>query len=123
SPQNVIRGEFSVAGQTDLAVLCSVDRVSTILVFWKMSTDGVAEIAQGPDKDSLQGIGDDKIGYSRLLSTAAPETIRMYRSSIGDPDPAQPEPNHDGIEDAFVEKGSVIRYFRDGTWLSLQGAD
>ena len=34
---NVIRGEFLKPGQTDWAVLCSVGRVSSILVFWNGS--------------------------------------------------------------------------------------
>src|SRR6266571_7420509 len=35
--QNVIKGEFSKPGQTDWAVLCSVNRVSSILIFWNGS--------------------------------------------------------------------------------------
>ena len=33
-PHNVIRGEFAKPGQTDWAVLCSINRVSSILVYW-----------------------------------------------------------------------------------------
>src|SRR5689334_18492660 len=32
--QNVIKGQFAKPGQTDWAVLCSIERVSSILVFW-----------------------------------------------------------------------------------------
>jgi hypothetical protein len=30
---------------------------------------------------------------------------------------------HEGINDAFIERGSVIHYFYNGEWLSLTGAD
>jgi hypothetical protein len=31
--------------------------------------------------------------------------------------------NHDGIDDAFVEKGSQVLYYEDGVWLELAGSD
>jgi hypothetical protein len=123
APHNIIRGEFSVAGQTDLAVLCSVDRVSTILVFWKMSTDGVGEVAltgekaQSPDSNELQVVHGG-IGFSRRLTNANPSDINACRETF--PEPGQPEPpapDHDGIEDTFIEKGSVIWYFHNGAWM------
>lgn len=118
SPHNVIRGEFFVAGQTDLAVLCSVDRVSAILVFRKMSTDGVAEIAPFPDRDMLHGIGDDQIGFSREISTSTPETIRRHPGVHG-----LPAPNHDGIEDDLCDEASDIWYFHNDAWLHVEAGE
>jgi hypothetical protein len=54
---NVIKGEFSKPGQTDWAVLCSVGRVSSVLVFWNGSETNPAEIAKRNDVDRLQGWG------------------------------------------------------------------
>ena len=44
-PQNVIRGQLARPGQFDWAVLCSRNRVSSILVFWKGAEKNPAEIA------------------------------------------------------------------------------
>jgi hypothetical protein len=30
---------------------------------------------------------------------------------------------HDGLEDAFAEKASVVSYLEAGRWLALTGAD
>jgi len=64
-PHNVIRGEFAKPGQTDWAVLCSVKGVSTILVFWNGSGNRPGALAPTEDRNFLQGITPDKIGYSR----------------------------------------------------------
>ena len=66
TPHNVIRGQFARRGQFDWAVLCSRNRVSSILVFWNGSTKSVAEIASEDDKDYLQKIDDTE---NRLLQS------------------------------------------------------
>src|SRR5918993_661210 len=38
TPHNVIRGQFARKGQFDWVILCSRNRVSSILVFWNGST-------------------------------------------------------------------------------------
>ena len=53
--QNVIKGEFAKPGQIDWAVLCSIGRVSSILVFWSGSETNPAEIEKTKDMDRLQG--------------------------------------------------------------------
>lgn len=74
-PHNVVRGEFARPGQADWAVLCSRDRVSSILVFWNGSEQGAAELARQEDKGYLQGIGGDEIGFSRMISAAGRAAI------------------------------------------------
>jgi hypothetical protein len=44
----------------------------------------------------------------------------VQRTGLG---PKPPPINQQGIEDSFVEKGSVIFYYYEGTWLRLTGAD
>jgi hypothetical protein len=43
---HVIKGEFEKPGQTDWAVLCSVRRVSSILIFWNGSTEAPTSLAE-----------------------------------------------------------------------------
>lgn len=121
APHGVIRGRFTSAGRTDIAVLCSVDGASTILVFRGASAADVAQLARSADKDFLQGAGGGRIQFSRVIGVAAPARIREYHKAFGGP--ALPRLDHDGIEDIFAGKASVIRYWAGGKWLELPGAD
>ena len=121
-PHNVIRGHFARAGQDDWAVLCSRNRVSTILVFWNGSTRRPSEIAKAADRNFLQGTdGRDGIGFSRVIAVADKKYILDHYKAYGGPRP--PPITHQGIDDGFMEKASVILYFYRGRWRELQGAD
>lgn len=118
--KNVIKGRFKSAKETDWAVLCSHKRRSSILVFYGPSgqTD---EIADMPDSDYLQVIsGGREIGYSRQLAVAAPSAIRRHLARLRQ---TARNINHDGIENIFVEKGSMIWLRVDGNWKQLTRAD
>lgn len=121
APHNVIRGRFTSGKQTDIAVLCSVKGLSTILVFRGGSTKEVAELAPKEDKDFLQTTGRNTIGFSRAIVVASPARIRAYREAFGGA--PLPRLDHDGVDDAFVGKSSVVRYWFGGKWLELPGAD
>lgn len=124
SPENIIRGEFAKPEQQDWAVLCSVNRVSSILIFWGGSTHDVAEVYTAPDKSELQGIGGGRIGYSRAISTVGKEYIESHYAAYRDGGAPEPPPiDHEGINDAFIEKASTVHYFYQGKWLELAGAD
>lgn len=118
---NVIQGEFAKAGQTDWAVLCSMQGSSRILVFWNSEEQNPASLAAIEDRTYLQGITDTEIGYSRGIQAVGKKFIlRHYRAYGGLKPPAI---DHEGIDDAFIEKGSVTWYFDQGKWLKLTGAD
>jgi hypothetical protein len=119
SPSGVIRGHFTSTRQFDWAVLCSVERTSTILVFRGGSVATVDELARHPDSMFLQAVGPpNAVGFSRAIGVAGPEHIR----SAGRGAEAR-RPDHDGIEDSFIEKSSTIWYWDGGRWRELPGAD
>lgn len=118
---NVISGAFAKPGQTDWAVLCSLKGVSTILVFWNASEKNPAEIATMEDRTFLQGISPERIAYSRAISAVGKDFIMRHYNAYGGPKP--PHIDHQGVDDAFLEKASVTWYFYDGKWLKLTGAD
>lgn len=120
-PHNVIRGEFARRGQTDWAALCSRNGKSALLVFWGGAADSVAEHPSVPDLSFLQGVGNDDIGYSRVIGIAGRDYILDHYREYGGPKP--PPIDHDGIEDAFEGKASAILYFYKGEWHTLTGAD
>jgi hypothetical protein len=120
-PKNVIKGEFTGKGRADWAVLCSLNHLSTILIFRNASERDALELAPQSDADSLQSGGGTAIEYSRAIEPVGREYILKHYRAYGGPQP--PTIEHQGINDAFVGKASVVRYFHAGKWLELTGAD
>jgi hypothetical protein len=118
-PENVTSGKFRDGSSGDWAVLCSREGVSSVLVFWNGSVESVQEIGKQQDSDYMQKQHSGEFfEYSRRISAASPERIRKPKQN------RKLEPfGHDGIDDAFVENGSVIHYFRQGQWEELQGGE
>ena len=120
-PTNIVYGRFTDPGRMDVAVLCSVDGVSSIRVYRGGSTTDVAVVNPMPDRSYLQDVGDGEIGFSRAIHVADPEYIRDHHAAYAGPEP--PPLDHDGVNDALLEKASVVWYWHDREWLQLTGAD
>jgi hypothetical protein len=120
-PRNVIRGDFFTRGQTGWAVLCSSGGFSSILVFRDNLDAHPEELERSEDKDYLQGLGNDEIGYSREITAVDRKFIMSNYRAYGGPEP--PPIDHQGIDNAFLEKASATLYWYEGKWLRLQGAD
>jgi hypothetical protein len=118
---SVLSGSFTSPGQIDWAVLCSVRRVSTILVFRNGSTGPVAELARRDDRNSLSGQGDGTAAYDREIDVAAPGEIEAYKERYKTWSPTA-KFDHDGIEDGS-EHGSSIFYWSGKYWYEFPGAD
>ena len=122
TPHNVIRGPFTGAKRNEWAVLCSRRGTSSIPVFRADSGKLLAEIAPAKDETFQQDVdGRGTLGYSRAISAVGKDYILECYKAYGGPEP--PPITHQGINDAFVEKASVVRYLYRGKWLELQGAD
>jgi hypothetical protein len=113
-----------------LLVLERSPHVSSILVFWNGSEKNSAEIAPKEDRNFLQGITANEIGFSRIIGTASKEFILRHNDSAYGAPNAPPAYkrldltiDHQGIDDGFAEKGSETWYLHDGKWLRLMGAD
>lgn len=126
APENVIAGAFTRKGDIDWAVLCSIRRVSTILIYREGSVQNVDRLAPSPDSEFLQVVTYDVgrkpvAGYSRAIGAADAKHIVEHYADFGGPKP--PLVDHDGLEDSFVDKGSSIFYWYQGRWLKLTGMD
>jgi hypothetical protein len=119
--KNVVSGRFTSAAEKDWAVLCSRNRRSAILVFHDGKSDRVDEIAGQADIECLQVVsGGREIAFSRQLAVATPKAVHRRVARRAD---FLRNIDHDGIEDVFLEKGSVIWFFISGKWTRLAGAD
>jgi hypothetical protein len=118
-PHNLIRGEFARPGQEDWAVLCSRAGVSQILVFWNAGAGGLDSLASHEDRSFLQTVGPEQIGFSRRIVAADSSSVWEYFEEYQPP----PRLDHQGIGDAFIEKGASIFYYVRGRWVELADAD
>lgn len=121
TPHNVIRGQFAKKGQDDWAVLCSKNGKSSILVFWAKPSQCSTGLAPAEDRSFLQEVGEGKMGYSRVIAAVDQAYLQEhYKRYAG---PKLPPLDHQGINDAFVAKASVVHYCDGRKWLRLTGAD
>lgn len=124
-PHNVIEGEFFKKGQKDWAVLCFRNNNpdnSVLFAYPNGSIKNVVKVTEGSDENYFQDIdGKGTVGFSRAISPVDKKYIADHFREYGGTKP--PPIDHDGINDAFVEKASTVLYFYRGRWLELQGAD
>ena len=119
---NIISGRFTSRNQIDWAALCSRNLESVILVYRAGSPSNVAVLAPQADRNFLQTIdGAGRIGFSRELGAVGATFIREHNHPDGTV--KLPVLNHEGINDMFLEKASVVWYWHDGRWLEFAGAD
>ena len=102
-------------------MLCSVNNSTALLAFRHDRDTSPETVNTSEDPHYLQGLGGDNIGYSREITAAGGDLILRRHRAYGGPTP--PPIDHQGIDDAFLEKASVTWYFHNGKWLPLQGAD
>ncbi len=69
----------------------------------------------------LQVIGDEKIGFSRRISAVGKQFIMRHYRAYGGPTP--PPIDHQGINDMFLDKASVVYFYDRQKWHRLTGAD
>jgi len=125
TPTNVIRGAFTAAKVSEWAIMCSVHDTSQVLIY-RVSPPGDARVVdsllRSPDLAWMQGIGDNKWGFSRLLRTLPRKTIRAWRRDADGH--AIPQPiDHDAIEQAFEGKAADAFYYVGGRLYRQVTAD
>lgn len=118
---NVIRGEFFEAGSVGWAVLCSTEGKSSILVFRSGQDEKPEALGESEDANYYSGTGQAWTSYSRRITAVDRKFIVSHYRAYGGPRP--PAIGHHGIDDAFLEKASVVWYRHGGKWVRLQGAD
>jgi hypothetical protein len=109
-PENIIHGSFEKKGSDDWAALCSIRGVTTLYVFFQSNLANPIPLRHQPDS---QWLG---VEWSLNFGSAWGIATRPARLM-----PASANADHDGIEDAFVEKSSTIHYFQNGRWTTLDG--
>ncbi len=107
-PENVIHGSFEKRGSSDWAVLCSIDQVTTLYVFFQSDFANPIPLRHQPDSEWLGVEWSLDYGSAWGIST-------MHADAM----PRLDQADHDGIEDAFVEQSATVHYFKNGRWTTI----
>ena len=122
SPNNVIRGDFAAKGQIDWAVLCSIQGVIKIELFWGGPARCPSEIGGDHDEKSAK----ESNGETEFLLAIQPidrEAMEAVNGSELNDRPIPLPISHDGIDEEVVGKASVVHYCNAGQWIHLTGSD
>lgn len=116
APENVVHASLERKGSDDWAVLCSVNGSTTLYVFFHSQL--AVPIALRHQRDT-EWLGSEMLGaYGSAWGIArrGPSQMRAAKGSAISLD-------HDGIDDAFVDKSSTTHYFEDGKWIILDNSN
>jgi hypothetical protein len=110
---NVIHGSFFARASSDWAVLCNEKVDSYILVFRQGDADHPSKLASAPVINSLEGIGNDLIGYVRRITTLDRQRFAKYYALGKD---RKVTLTYDAISDAMSDKFESVYYWKYDKW-------
>lgn len=115
-PENVIHGGFRSKGSDDWAVLCSQNGATTLYVFFGDQPESPVALRTQPDSEWL-GAEYKGAAWGSAWGIAVRHQDSFRSGQQGGPF------DHDGIEDAQLERSSTIHYYQTGKWLTVNGGD
>lgn len=113
--QNVISGSFAAKNQKDWAVLCSINGVSSIRIFWGGAAKCPSEMVEGPDTEQMSGID----GYSRAISPISEKSMVDAPYDADDAGVTLLPVSHEGISVYVSDNKGRAYYCRNGVWLGI----
>jgi hypothetical protein len=115
-PENIIRGAFQQKGSDDWAILCSQTGTTTLLVIYGNQPDTPIALRRQKDSDWVGSSYANNPAYGSAWGIALRRSAEIH---LGDKNHPHAAADHDGIEDAFVEKSVTIHYCDNGNWITL----
>jgi hypothetical protein len=126
---NVITGAFTAKGAVEWAVVCSVHDTSQILIFSAANGAAVDSLSKSGDSQWIQSSVGKTWLFSRQISVVPMSRLNIVPVDTTIEDVLYygrvlPKPiDHDGIDEAFLEKASETFYFARGKWFSVSSGD
>jgi len=126
---NVIAGAFTAKGTVEWAVLCSVHDTSQIFILNAKNGVAVDSLNKSGDSGWIQGDGNNTWLFSRMIGVVPSSTLNIVPADTTSEDVVYygaflPKPiDHDGIDEAFLDKASTTFYFAQGHWFSVSSSD
>ena len=126
---NVITGAFTAKGAVEWAVLCSVRDTSQILILNAKNGALVDSLNRSGDSGWIQGNGNKTWLFSRFIAVVPMSQLNVVPVDTTSEDVVYygaflPKPiDHDGIDEAFLDKASTTFYFAKGHWFNVGSSD
>jgi hypothetical protein len=126
---SVITGAFTAKGAMEWAVLCSVRDTSQILILDARNGAVVDSLNRSGDSGWIQGNGNHTWLFSRVIAVVAMSQLNIVPADTTSEDAVYygaflPKPiDHDGIDEAFLDKASTTFYFAKGHWFNVGSSD
>ena len=126
---NVIAGAFTAKGAVEWAVVCSVHDTSQILILNDRTGVAVDSLNKSADSGWIQGNGNSTWLFSRMIGVVPSSTLSIVPADTTNEDIVYygavfPKPiDHDGINEAFLDKASETYYSAQGRWFSVGSSD
>jgi len=126
---NVITGAFTAKGAVEWAVICSVHDTSQILILNARTGAAVDSLNKSGDSGWIQGNGNSTWLFSRMIGVVPSGTLNIVPADTTSEDVVYygaflPKPiDHDGIDEAFLDKASETYYFAQGRWFRVGSSD
>lgn len=118
-PENVIHGALRSPGSSDWAALCSSQGATTLLVFFAGAFESPSAVRTQADTAWLGAEPG-----SSVFGSAWGIAVRSAAELRSSPDLRRGTAiDHDGIDDARLERSFTIQYFQAGRWISLNRAN
>jgi len=114
TPENVVHASLERKGSDDWAVLCSVNGTTTLYVFFQSQPATPIALRHQRDSEWLGSEVGGGYGSAWGIARRAPSQIRAKAHGVID---------HDGVDDAFVEKSSMTHYYQNGSWIVIDNSN
>jgi hypothetical protein len=119
-PHNVISGDLLGRGAREWAVLCSINRISRVLVYEAGGMTAFDSLDTRLDRFYVQQVSGARVGFSRMITSVSPDRLRRI---VAKQKGNALEPTRDGIEIAFIGKASFIAYWTGKRWTLVAASD
>jgi hypothetical protein len=120
APENVVHASLERKGSSDWAVLCSVNGTTTLYVFFQSQPGSPILLRQQRDTEWLGSEVLSAYGSAWGIARRSPLQVRQTARRLSGQNAVLTDVDHDGIEDAFIEKSSTTHYFQEGSWIALE---
>jgi hypothetical protein len=120
-PENVVHASLERAGSSDWAVLCSAEGKVSLMVFFGSAPDKPMVLATAPERERLQRHNSSGVlGFNWAIEPASPEDVHEAQSGM---DKRPPRPDHDALADITLDRNTVYRFFKKGSWTVVDTSD
>ena len=120
-PENVVHGSLERAGSSDWAVLCSSEGKTSLLVFFGSAPGKPAVLATEPETKRLQRHDSSGVlGFNWAIEPASPQKVHEAQSGM---EKRPLRPDHDALADITLDRTTIYRFFKKGSWTVVDTSD